>query len=624
MSERHLSAFVRQLRRALGPREVSGLTDAQLLKRFSAQRDEAAFEVLVARHGALVLGVCRRLLNQEQDVEDAFQATFLTLAVKADGVRAGQALAAWLYRVAFRVALALRNRPDSVSVPCSEPTALTTDDPVRAAIVRERRQVLDEEIQRLPAKYREAVVLCYLTGRTTDEAARDLRCPRGTVATRLAWARRLLRTRLARRGLVPSALALAPVVTERLVHAVPPGLLTATVRAARLFAEGAAAAESLAATPCALASKALRRMFVLKLLRLAGIALVAGMLGAGLLAYRANHVVGGGSPSALAGADGQALTVVTPWRVRALLRTYAGPVAAVVFSPDGQTLATAGPAPDGKGEVRLWEVPTAKERHTLHLEGPVTALAFSADGKRLVSANHREQIPAVVKAWHVETGREESASAGNARTIETLAFDPTGRLWATGAEREPGLSHLTLKTWTVWPEGVIGNLDDATAGPMAFSVDGRFRAVGEGESASSNGPPTVKVWDVFSQEDFCALRGTSGPLAVLACAPARSEVATLEGHAGQMKVTRWDPGTGLPKAPLPNDAGPFRTLAVAPSGACLVAGGDGTLRFWDVTASPPSCWARAVPGVVRALAFSPDGALLVVGYEDGAVQLWAR
>src|SRR5262249_4735029 len=154
--------------------------------------------------GLLVLNVCRRVLRDEDDAEDAFQATFLVLARRARSIRRGESLGSWLYKVAYRAALAARaarkragRRTPLADLPAPEPA----DDPVGRA----PRPVLDEEVSRLPDKYRAPFVLCYLEGKTTDEAAEPLGCPRGTVGTRLAWARERLRSRLARRGVALSA-----------------------------------------------------------------------------------------------------------------------------------------------------------------------------------------------------------------------------------------------------------------------------------------------------------------------------------------------------------------------------------------------------------------------------------
>src|SRR5262245_37029880 len=193
------------LERLLARRRASaadGITDAELLHRFARERDEAAFELLVWRHGGMVFGVCRRAVRDEQLAEDAFQAVFLVLARKAENVRGN--LGGWLFRVARRVSARALNRQPTVQAvveTCAAPTA----DPLERA---ELSALLDAEIARLPERLRRPVVLCYLGGRTTEDAARELGCPRGTVLSRLDTARKRLAERLTRRGVtLPAALA---------------------------------------------------------------------------------------------------------------------------------------------------------------------------------------------------------------------------------------------------------------------------------------------------------------------------------------------------------------------------------------------------------------------------------
>jgi RNA polymerase sigma factor (sigma-70 family) len=220
--------FLRQLSEAVPPDD---LADEQLLERFLTEGCEAAFTALVRRHGPMVLGLCRRVLHHSQDAEDAFQATFLVLIRKAGSLRQRALLGNWLYGVAFRTARkarALAARRRGQERPLAEVGAA---EPVPDLVWRDVRAVLDEEVQRLPARYRDPLVLTYLEGQSNQEAARRLRCPVGTVKGRLARARELLRTRLARRGLALSAGALAGAWAESAVAAVPPALAEAAVQA---------------------------------------------------------------------------------------------------------------------------------------------------------------------------------------------------------------------------------------------------------------------------------------------------------------------------------------------------------------------------------------------------------
>src|SRR5262245_25753291 len=219
MADGQVTTVLRHLRRLIDPPGAAGVTDADLLERFVRSRDEAAFELLLWRHERLVLNVCRRVLHDSADAEDAFQATFLVLARKAGSIGHSQALAGWLHKVAYRVAL--RARAGATRRRAREQTGLDLDAvPAREGGAppvgwRELRPLLDQEVSRLPERYRVPVILCYLEGKTYDEIARQLGCSRGTVGTWLARARDLLRRRLTRRGLVVSAAVLAAALVEQ-------------------------------------------------------------------------------------------------------------------------------------------------------------------------------------------------------------------------------------------------------------------------------------------------------------------------------------------------------------------------------------------------------------------------
>jgi len=199
--------YLRKLVRQHGGGEAS---DHQLLDRFLQSRDEAAFEVLVWRHGPMVHAVCQRMLHHAQDAEDALQATFLTLVRKASSIHKRQALGSWLHKVAFRIALRVRTQAARRSPSETGVEELAIAPPTGDSEWAELRPILDEAIQRLPEKYRAPVVLCYLQGQTNQEAARLLDCPLGTVCTRLNRARERLRRYLTRRNVTLSAVPRPP------------------------------------------------------------------------------------------------------------------------------------------------------------------------------------------------------------------------------------------------------------------------------------------------------------------------------------------------------------------------------------------------------------------------------
>jgi RNA polymerase sigma factor (sigma-70 family) len=258
-----------------------GLTDRHLLARFVAARDEAAFETLVRRHGPLVLGVCRRVLHDWHEAEDAFQATFLVLARKAASLVVGESLGCWLYGVAYRTALdasVLNARRRARERPMKD----MPHPPVAPAEAQDWRPLLDRELQRLPEKYRAALVLCELEGRTRKEAARLLRVPEGTLSSRLAAGRRMLARRLAGCGLALAAGALFQGVASA---AVPAALVGSTAKAAALVAAGQLAAASTSAV--GLMQGVMKAMLLKKLRLLVGSAVVLLALGAVGVAYQA-------------------------------------------------------------------------------------------------------------------------------------------------------------------------------------------------------------------------------------------------------------------------------------------------------------------------------------------------
>ena len=276
MAAGDLRKGIERLRRALPPPDGGGLSDGQLLGRFLAGRDEAAFAALVRRHGPMVLGVCRRVLRDSHDAEDAFQATFLVLARKAAALGQREAVGSWLYTVAFRAALEARaalsrRRARERQVDAMPHPEVSGPEP------QDWRPVLDEELNALPEKYRAAVVLCDLEGRPRKEAARLLGLPEGTLSSRLATARRALAGRLTRRGVALSGGALSGAMAGSTSAQVPPALVWGTARAAALVAAGQLAA---VATPAAgLTREVLKAMFIAKLKAVAAMAVVLAALG---------------------------------------------------------------------------------------------------------------------------------------------------------------------------------------------------------------------------------------------------------------------------------------------------------------------------------------------------------
>jgi RNA polymerase sigma factor (sigma-70 family) len=263
----------------------AGLSDGALLERFAGRTGEAAelaFAALVERHGPMVLRVCRRVLADPHDAEDAFQAVFLVLARRAGAVRKRESLASWLHGVALRVAgtaragKARRAGHERRAAARAE-TAVLSEGPAD-----DIGAVLHEEIARMPDRYRAPVVLCYLEGRTYDEASRVLGCPVGTVKSRLATARATLRARLTRRGLAPAAGAITGLLAADGATAAIPGRVAESL--ARLAIRGAPARLALAGTAPTMVTltEGAMRMMLCARLRFVLTLIVVGLGGAGV------------------------------------------------------------------------------------------------------------------------------------------------------------------------------------------------------------------------------------------------------------------------------------------------------------------------------------------------------
>jgi RNA polymerase sigma factor (sigma-70 family) len=289
MARSPVSKVIQHLREVGLRRDGAGLTDGELLGAFVARRDDACFDALVRRHGPMVLGVCRRLLRNPHDAEDAFQATWLVLARKAGSVVPREAVGNWLYGVALRTAqearrLAARRRAREKQVKDLPHPAVWPED-----VGQDWRPLLDQELNRLPDKYRVAVVLCDLEGRTRKDVAQQLNLPEGTVSGRLTTARRMLANRLSRCGLTLSGGALAVVLSQSAAAAcVPTPLAASTVKAATLVAAGRAAATGAISAPVAALTEGVVRAMLrtkLKTTIAALLALTVFAAGVGVAAY---------------------------------------------------------------------------------------------------------------------------------------------------------------------------------------------------------------------------------------------------------------------------------------------------------------------------------------------------
>jgi uncharacterized protein (TIGR02246 family) len=275
MATSQMREFIQHLRRAVLLREGSGLTDGQLLKDYLNRREEAALAALVRRHGPMVWGVCRRVLRNDHDAEDAFQATFLVLVRKAASIVSPELLANWLYGVAHQTALKARATTAKRKVRERPVTEMPEPAVTERDLWNDLLPLLDQELSRLPDKYRVAVVLCELEGKTRKEAARQLGVPEGTLAARVARGRVMLAKRLARHGPAVSGGALAVVLSQNVASAsAPTSVVSSTIKAATSVAAGQAVTTAVVSSKVAALTEGVVKAMLLTRLKTGAVALL--------------------------------------------------------------------------------------------------------------------------------------------------------------------------------------------------------------------------------------------------------------------------------------------------------------------------------------------------------------
>jgi RNA polymerase sigma factor (sigma-70 family) len=284
MANGQFGGVLRYIRQLVGTGAAGDRSDGQLLDAFAQNHDPAALDTLVRRYAPLVWGVCRRVLRDDHDAEDVFQGTFLVLVRRAAALDRRGSLANWLYTVAYH--LALRARMQTVRRRAQEKEAADMVSSETDASRWELNAALDEELHRLPDKYRQPLVLCYLQGKSNEEAAQELGYPAGSMSRHLTRGRELLRERLNGRGVALSAAVLTTTLTETTRAAVPPTMIQATIQAGLVYATGQAAG-ALSPSAVALAEGLLKATAFSKLKVAAALVLALSLIGTGsVLAYR--------------------------------------------------------------------------------------------------------------------------------------------------------------------------------------------------------------------------------------------------------------------------------------------------------------------------------------------------
>ncbi len=494
MSTSPTATFLQHLRQWAAGRGEEPTSDRELLQRFSSQRDEDAFAALLRRHGPMVLSVCRRILHQAQDAEDAFQATFLVLLRRAATHSWRESIGGWLHGVATRIALHLRSDAARRTAEIPRTTESTVADPLEQMTARELLAAFDEELMRLPERYRTPLVLCGLQDKTQEETARQLGCSLSTIRRRLERGRHLLHLRLTRRGLeLPAGLSV--VLLAREASALVPPLLRASV--------GQILRGNVPARIAVLAESALPAA-VLTPIKATAVVLLLGALTAGAGWTAANFLPSEPPPNeTIANAPPDTPTTEKTERTdlygdplppRALVRIgtvrfrAANCIGQIAYSPDGKTLA----ARDVNGKIFLFDTATGRKLRRLDTStNPFFALAFAPDGKILAAAGSQ-----AIQLWDLAAGKElrrfpinvqQAAHDFSLRRIAPLVFSHNGNELAWAAPDR------SIRVWEVKTGKELVKLSGhrEPIRCLAFSADDKNLVSMSGEIASAG---SVRVW----------------------------------------------------------------------------------------------------------------------------------
>jgi RNA polymerase sigma factor (sigma-70 family) len=598
-----LTDWLRNLRGRLPESE----TDADLLRRFGTDRDEEAFSALVARHGPMVFGVCRRILGHGPDAEDAFQAVFVILAVKADAVSRIGKVGGWLHGVAFhtaRKALSrrFRRRSDSSDLTDLIPARDDHHDPDAEHL----REKLDEVIAGLPDRYRAAVVMCELEQLSRADAAGRLGWTEGTLSGRLARARKLLADRLTRRGVLASVATLTAALSARPLSASVPGTLAASaIHVSKLVANGLPLPIGLATL-----TRGVKSAMILHRLKLTAAGLVAaGLLTAGLGSLWANDAPPTPRPAAQLRATPAA--DAPGWKLKQTL-THSEGVTAVAFGAD---LIVSG---DDDGNLTLWDATTGKVKEKLidvaAFEIPnktaINSLAFNPDSSWLYITNFDNSA---IHACQLDPKNRKFPGFGGNGTFRALGFSPDGEYYMHSRGADLSLFKNTFA------DNVIGGQRD---GRLKADSDIKFAAI------TPNNETVVVATDNHAVAaygfgfDPKQVWSASGKVAVtgLAISP-DSKLAAVATKDGTVRVL--DIASGKSAGELKGHKGAANAVAFSPDGKRIAtAGEDKSVRVWDVETKQTLAALKGHAEAVTSVAFGPDGTMLVSGSADKTAKVW--
>lgn len=536
------------------------------------------------------------------------QAVFLVLARKAATQAWCESVAGYLHQVALRVSMearglaARRRQREQLLDGIPEPTAPVEGQTTEAAW-RELSALLDQELQRLPSRYRDPLVLCYLEGRTRDEAAEQLGWTVGSVKGRLERGRELLRNRLVRRGLCLSA-ALSPLLLGQVPvqAALSPALRDATLA---LVAESAVPGAGGAATPVLLAEATLKAMAVGKVKVVTAVIMTLAVLGAGA------GVVLRGAVAIPPKAKPPIPAVLPPdekvdEEPRVVEAKHEGVVRSVAFSPDGKTLASS----SFDQTIGLWDPATGKSRGTLKAAQMISSVAFSPDGKRLISGGP----DGVVRLWDLPTSKEIHTWNAVPEHIYAVAYAPDGKLTAVACQAgevflwDPDKGDVRRK--------LSGHLDRVWS--VAFSPDGKTLAsVGEDR--------TLRLWDVASGDQRRRLVGHSDMVSVVQWS-ADGRLLVTADVVGVIKL--WETATGEEIGQFGQPRDRVQWASLLPNAGrgttplmLATAHSNGRVKFWDLRSGKHVHEVQAHQESAHCVVFAPDSKTFASGSENGTIRV---
>jgi RNA polymerase sigma factor (sigma-70 family) len=631
MSIRSIEVLQRYLRRLCD--EAVPAEDAVLLKRFVAAKDREAFELLIARHGPMVLGTAGRFVDNSHDAEDVFQAVFLSLARLAKTIRHGRALPAWLHKTTCRIAAKVRTTrvPRSQAELGNEKAAPEPSDniaPEAQLVWQEVRQALDEELQRLPERLRSPLLLCYLSGLTRDEAAKQLGWSLGTLKRRLEEGRQALRLRLAKRGIASVGLALTVLTPEALQAAVSKSLVDSCLNL--VFSTGAVVPATIAAL--VLGSAGIMKGLAMKSL----LALVAAIaLGVGIYAG-----TGEVAPPKIAEAKKEEVKppqkeqvgqLDDPLPTGSTLRFGTSrfrlgiPISTMAVSADGKLAVAVNPN-HILGAARVFDLVSGRALYTIGRSGghdaaaDVEAAWISPDGRTIVTKQDFS-----LRVRDAATGRElrkfDLPRPNSWSSNEWVAFTPHAK--AIAVTSQGGVIHLvdvetgkTIRDFSnANPESSLKGWDSVLG--IAFSQDGKLMA--SGGFNNDKGTYFARLWEVETGKELRRFRHAKNSYGIpsLAFSPDAKTLAT-RSHDGRLRL--FDVDTGKERKTFPSDGGGRRlgTVAFSPDGQTVAAAGD-SIRLYDVTTGEERL--RIGRKQATGLRFTEGGKTLT-GAVMGAIYRW--